>query len=891
MLAWLWHLAGRLRALCRGRRLDRDFEQELESHLEMLTEANVRRGMTPEQAQRSARIELGGLAQLREAHREVRGIPWLPILAQDIRYGFRVLRNHSGFTAAALLALTLGIGSATAVFSLVNAVLLKPAPVPDPDSFVILTGATPAEFAYFRRQTGILQQVSAHRIQRMNYSGGNGGEQVQAVRVSADAFACWGTRILRGRTFTSREDSPGGYPVAVLGEGFWQRRFGGDGRVLGRTISLDEMPYTVIGIAASTPFLVEQDWAADVYLPFRLDPNSNDLTNRFRIAARLKPGVTLNQANAWLRVSAAAYRSQFPNRLGPRDSFEAVPYRDSEIRANRTTSELLMLLLGAVVLVLLIACANVAGLLLMRGVGRRREIALRMAIGAGRGRVIFQLLTESLLLSLAGSALGLPLGFAAMKALLAVNTAGLPRVGEDGALVGLDWRVAAFALAVSLFTGILFGLLPALEASRADLHSVLKDGGRSGAGLKQTRIRAVLVMSEVALAVVLLVGAALLIRTFAALDSVDPGFNAANVITMQMMLPGAKYQKAAAVAALVQEGLDRIRTLPGVAAACATYFRPLQMAISTTFTIAGKPAPWGPSAVRGPFVGYVPVAPGFFDVYQIPVRRGRGFTERDDGKSPRVVVINEAMAKQFWKDSDPLNDRIVLDPRLPGSGAPIARQIVGIVADIHDVELKRAPRSTIYLPQAQIPEQDNALLVRLLPMVWIARTRSAPHAFVPAIREQLRAVSGLPVSDILSMADAISISVSPERFNMLLMTVFASSALLLAAIGIYGLLAYSVEQRRQEIGIRLALGAGAKRVRNQIVAQGLSLTFGGLIVGAGAAWASSRSLASFLWGVAPRDPVVFTAVPVLLGAIALLSITIPAIRAGRIDPADALRYE
>ncbi len=505
---------------------------------------------------------------------------------RDVSHSIRMFRKSPGFTITALAALALGIGAATAIFSIVNAILLKPMPVPDPDRFMMMmtqteqtgtyAGASPAKFAYWRAQSSVLQDVSAYYPGVMNYTGGEVAEQLRSMQMSSDAFHCWGTLILRGRSFTTEDDAPGGPRVTLIGEDFWERRFAGDPQILGKTISLNGDQYTIIGIAARNPAWLEFGAPTEVYVPFQLDPTSSDQTRYFNVTARLKPGVSLEQANARLQASANGYRAKFPDAIGPKDAFSVMPFRDFVVGGDRP---LLLVLLGSVSLVLLIACANVANLLLVRAAGRRREIAIRVAIGAGRARMIRQLLTESVLLSLAGGVLGLLLGFAGIRALLAVNTAGLPRVGENGIAVGMDWRVVGFAVAVSLLTGIVFGLFPALQGSRADLNAVLKDSsGRSGTGLKQNKARAALVVSEVGLAVILLVGSALLIRTFVAMYAVNPGFDTKNVITMRMSLTGPKYLKSMGVADTMRDGLERIRALPGVVMAGATCCLPLERA-------------------------------------------------------------------------------------------------------------------------------------------------------------------------------------------------------------------------------------------------------------------------------------------------------------------------
>jgi putative ABC transport system permease protein len=812
---------------------------------------------------------------------------------QDVTHSIRMFRKGPGFTITALAALALGIGATTAIFSLVNAVLLKPLPVFDPDRLVMLENtppdrgqigavspASPAKFAHWRAQSSVLQDVSAFRTGVMNYTGGEVVEQVQSMQISADFFHCMGETIIRGRGFSAEEDRPDGPRVTLISQDLWQRRFASDPRIPGKTISLSGDPYTVVGVVAHNPAWLELGPSPEVFVPFQLDPNTSDQGHYFTVMARLKPGVSLEQAQARLQASADEYRAKFPNALGPKSGFSVTPYRDAVVG---DIGPVLLVLKGAVTLVLLIACANLANLLLARAAGRRREIAIRAAIGAGRARMVRQLLTESLLLSLAGGALGLLLGYAGIRALLAVNTAGLPRVGEDGIAVGMDWRVMGFAVVVSLATGILFGLFPALQGSRADLNSVLKDSsGRSGTGFKQNKARAALVVSEVGLAVILLVGSALLIRTFVALYGVNPGFDTKNVITMRMSLTGPKYLKSTGVADTMRDGLERIRALPGVVTAGASCCVPLERAYTFTFSIAGKPPAQGPFTGIG---GFSTVSPGFFEVFKIPDKRGRTFTNRDDDKSPAVVVINETMAKQFWKGEDPLQDRIVTGKDDPG------RQIIGIVEDVRDSSLNRDPRPMMYVPQTQIPDAFNAQSVRLTPVAWVVRTQTEPHALVPAIREQLRQTTGLPVADVRSMDQVVSLSTARQRFNMLLMTVFGCAALLLAAIGIYGLMAYSVEQRTREIGIRLALGAEAGQVRNMIVRQGTGLALAGVVVGLGAAWGLSRVIESLLFGVTARDPLVFVAVPAVLSVVAFLAVWLPANRASRVNPVDSLRYE
>ncbi len=606
---------------------------------------------------------------------------------------------------------------------------------------------------------------------------------------------------------------------------------------------------------------------------------------------RLKPGVTQQQADARLQASAADFRARFPTALNAQSSFGVRGIQ--EVIVGPQTRQSLMIYGGAVSFVLLIACANVANLLLVRATGRRREIAIRAAIGGSRGRIIRQLLTESVVLSLAGGVLGLLVGWAGIRALLSVNTAGLPRVGENGALVGMDWRVVAFTLGVSLATGIIFGLIPALQSSKTDLTTILKESaGRSGTGFRQNKVRSVLVVVEVALALVLLIGSALLIRTAVALGRVDPGFDTHNVLTLRMSLKGAKYEKAEAVEQVVRNGVEQLRSIPGVVEASATCCVPLQGGYGLPFRIVGRALA---ADAQGPFHGgggWMTVSPGYFEVFKIPVKKGRTFNDRDTAAATPVVIINEAMARQYWPQGDPLSDRLSIGKGVMREfAAEGERQIIGVVADIRSQGLDSDPQPQMWIPQAQVPDAANALNVSLTPISWIVRTQVAPQSLSGAIQDKLQQATGLPVSNVRSMDEIVALSVSRQKFNMWVMSVFGACALLLAAIGIYGLMAYSVEQRTQEIGIRLALGAQASEVRRMVVRQGMMLALVGIGVGLAGAFGLAQLITAFLFGVTAKDPVVFAGVPVLLGAVALLAVWVPARRASKVDPLIALRHE
>ena len=815
-------------------------------------------------------------------------------LVKDLKHSFRMFAQTPAFTLAAVAALTLGIGVNTAIFSVVNAVMLTPLNFPDPDRMVMLMNvspqgsgpaASPAKFMHWRAQSDVLQEVSAYTAGVMNYTGGEFPEQLQSARVSVDFFKLTGARIAVGRAFAVDEDLPNAPKVVVLSKTFWQSRFASDPTVSGRAIDLNGEPYTIVGVLDDFDYT---DFGASpqVWTLWQFDPNTRETGHYFRVAGRLKPGVTIEQANARLQASAAAFRAKFPT-FGQNASFGVARVSEVLVRGVRTS---LLVLAGAVSLVLLIACANVANLLLARATSRRREIAIRAAVGGSRSRIVRQLLTESVLLSLAGGILGLVLGWLGIRALLSVNTAGLPRVGEDGALVSMDWRVVLFTLALSLLTGIIFGLIPALQSSKADLTTTLKESsGRSGSGFRQNKARSILVIVEVALALVLLIGSALLIRTSLAISRVDPGFDVRNVITMRTSMTGPQYQKSEAVEMAIRNGVERVRAIPGVMYASATCCVPLQGGYGLPFNIVGRPPG------DGPFHGgasWYTVSSGYFEVFNIPIRRGRTFEDRDDGRSTPVVIINEAMARQFWPQGNPLEDRIVIGRGgMKEFATESERQIVGIVGDTRDGGLNSDPQPMMYIPQAQVPDAANALNVALSPMAWVVRTASPPRSLGQAIQEQIRQSTGLPVTDVETMQNIAWSSTSQERFNMWLMSVFGGGAFLLAAIGIYGLMAYSVEQRTQEIGIRLALGAQSSDVQYMVIRQGMLLAMIGVAVGIAAALGLGRFISTLLFGVTATDPVVFIGVPVLLTAVALIAVWVPARRASAVDPIIALRYE
>ena len=814
-------------------------------------------------------------------------------LASDLKYAMRMLRLSPGFSATAIAALALGIGANTAIFSVIDTVLLKPLPFPDPGRIVALMNTSPRgsgpaasvpKFNTWRKRTNSLQYVSAYDTggPGLNVTGGDRPEQLRGIHVSYQFFELFGARTVLGRTFTAEEDLPRGGNVVILSHGLWERRFGADPAVTGKGISLGGELYTIVGVLAPFDF----DPPADLYLPFQADPNSTNQGHYFRVAARLKPGITLGQAKADLNLAAQEFRRMYPNAIGPNNSFGVESMQELEVRNVRTA---LLVLLGAVGFVLLIACANVANLLLARATGRSREIAIRAALGAGRARIIRQLLTESVLLSVAGGILGLVVGVAGVRALLAINPGDIPRIGENGAGVALDWTVLAFTAALSLVTGVVFGLVPALESSRTDLSSVIKESGaRSGSSVRKNLARSLLVVSEVALAMVLLVGAGLLIRTFAALHHVSPGFDPHNVLTMDTSLTGSHYGTTAVIDQTGRQILDRLQAIPGVEAAAASSYLPLQGGLGLGFRIEGRPLTNGPEH-GGASWNYVTWR--FFDVFKLPILRGRAFNERDTGASPPVVIINEALAKQYWKYENPLGHRLIIGGGMGPDFAQPPREIVGVVGDARDGGLNAEPFPATFVPLAQVGDAYMKLNNTFMPLNWLVRTKVAPFSLSAPIQQAFQQAAGLPVAHMRTMDQIVIQSTSRDQFNTTLLGIFAFVAILLASIGLYGLMAYSVEQRTLEFGIRLALGAESRLLRNMIVRQAMILAAVGIAIGVGAAYGLTRLMASMLFDVKPTDPAVFASVAVLLAVVAFLASYLPARRALRVDPAVALRYE
>lgn len=807
----------------------------------------------------------------------------LEVIGLDLKLAVRRLKRSPGFASLIVGTLALGIGANTAIFSVVNAVLLRPVAAPEPDRIVVFgtsrqglppAGGSPARFNAWRQLHDLFLDVSAYRIAAMNLGDRNSAEQARVAQVSADYFRLFGLAVFQGRIFTDKEDLPQAGSFAVVSDSFWRRTLSSDAEAIGATIRLDDTAYEVVGIARS-PDETDPESQVDVWIPFQINPASTDQSHFFSVAGRIKPGITLAQIEAGLQAASEAFSRKYPdmeNSLGG-SQFVVRPIRDV---AAGNVGPALLALQGLVAVVLLIACVNVVNLLLARGVVRRREMAIRAGLGAGRARLVRQLFTEGALLWAAGGLAGLVLGVSAIRFLLAINAAGLPRIGLDGSAVTVDWRVLCFTLLVSVATAIVFGFLPALSVSRADLSAVINANGSADFGKRG--IRSLLVVGQIALALTLVVGAGLLMKTFIAMQSVDSGLDPSDVLTMQVRL---RDETTAGLAERVRDSLTRIRAIPGVEAAAAACCLPSEAVPNGSFSIVGRE----PGVTR-PRANMPSVSPGYFAAATIPLIQGRTFSEEDRAGGRRVAVISNNLARRLWPDGQPIGAHLALGYE---DDAAEPFEIVGIVGDVRSRDQDEAA-ATVYLPLEQVSDAATAYYVQR-PTAWIIRSAAAPESIANAVKRELQESSGRPVIAIRSMDEVLAGPTARAEFNLTLMLAFGSLALLLAATGIYGLLTFHVQQRRAEIGIRMALGATRGEVRKQVILQGMRFAAIGIVTGLIAALSFADLLSIFLFGVEPRDPGVFTTAALLLGAAALIAAAIPAFRAGGLDPVAALRQD
>jgi putative ABC transport system permease protein len=884
MLTWLRVLASRLHATFAARRLDDELDDELRAHLSMLAEENRRRGMDPEEAARAARRRLGQVTRIKEDQRRQRGIHQLEILAQDVRYAWRTLLRSPSFTLTAVATLALGIGAATAMYSLVEAVLLRPLPMRDAHRLVFVTGVprrhaeaemplSAADYLDLKAAARSLASLAVFEEGRVNLGGAGGEpEQVPAAFVSADFFAALGVEPALGRSFVAEEDRPHAMPGVILADRLWRRRFGADPAVLGRTINLDERRCVVVGVLP--PRVAYPSDEVELWRTLQLAPPTRRGGYFLFGVGRLAPGVALASARAELDGIGRRLQRQFPLTNGD-FAFRIVPLRQRIVGGARPA---LLVLSGAVVLILLIACANVASLHLARGLGRRGELTLRAALGAGRARLLRQLLTESAVLALAGGALGVLLAWAGLAGLKALAPAVVPRLAE----AAVDRSALACAALLALATAAVFALAPAWgELGGGRLAGALAEkAGRFTAGADRRRLRSALVAAEVALSLVLLIGAGLLLQSFVRLTRVDSGVRPEHTLTAYLVLPRAKYGDDRATLAFWQRLLERVEQLPGVAAAgLGMSLPPDQLEVSDIFTVEG--APPAPSGQGPPMANLVFVSPGYFDALGARLLRGRRFDHADRADAPKVAIVSESLARRFVAGADPLGKRI----RTGGAERPNNpwMEIVGVVGDLRYDGLALPPAPALFQPIGQSSWSEMYLVVR---------SSTQPAALVPALRRVVAALDpGLPLAGVRTMDETLAASVSEPRFRTLLLGAFSVLALLLATVGVYGLVAYTLAQRTHELGIRVALGASSGRVLRLVLAGGLRLIGAGVAIGLLASLALTRLASSLLFGVTATDPPTFLAAALLLSLVALLASFLPARRATRLDPAAVLRSE
>jgi len=885
-MKWFNIIRDRLRALRQRETVINEIDREMRSHVELQVEANIRAGMSPREAREHAMRTFGNVNRAVDAAYDVKGGGFFETLLQDIRYGFRMLAKHRAFTIIAVITLALGIGANTAIFSVVNELLLRPLPFRDADRIVMLWEVNPegrhqnsasrANYRAWRAQTSSYQYLAAFSYQRYNLTGNGEPEELSVQFATPDLFKVLGVDPLLGRTFLPEDDGDGKPPVAVLSYALWQRRFGGQPSIVGQPITLNGVKYTVIGVMPSNfQFHMKQRSGTgrppDLWsiLPMPLD--SNERGRFLATVARLKDNVTVEHADAELRTIAARLADEFPQ-FNKNFSAEVLPLREQFFGNVRRP---LWLMLGAVGFVLLIACANVANLLLSLATTREKEIAVRAALGARRGRIVRQLLTESILLALFGSVLGLFFAWLGIKALVAIS----PRDLVSLQTVGLNVTVLLWTLGVSLLTGIIFGLAPAFHISRLNLNDSLKEGGKSEAGQAtgSRRLRNALVVSEIALAVVLLASAGLLIRSFIRLQQVDRGFQTDNILTMVVRLPES-YKEDPQVIGFFSQALEKVRQLPTVRSAGIINFLPLYggMGSSTGFKILGQPEP---PPGEGPGCDVRVVDADYFPTMGIPLLRGRNFSRAELREPKHVILINEALARTYFSGTEPIGQR--LDVLMFDTPQPA--EIIGVVGNVRYDSLIDESPPAVYFPHPDLTYSFMTLVIR---------TDGDPTAIAPAVQREIRTLDpNQPVSDVRTMNQVMSEWVSRSRFNTLLLGLFAGLATLLSAVGIFGVMNYSVALRTREIGLRLAVGAQPRQVLLLVLRQGLLLTIVGVVLGLAAAFALTRLLASLLFGIGAVDTTTFTTISILLVIVSLLACYLPARRAMRIDPLRALRYE
>ena len=871
--------------------VERDLDQELRSYVELLTEEKIRAGMSPDDARRAARLEAGSIEHIKDEVRDVRKGSLLDSSLQDFKYGLRLLRRSPGFTTLAVLTIGLGIGANSAIFSVINGVVRKPLAYPDADKLMFITSQfptlnfnkfwmSPPEYFDYKEHTTAFSHIGAYSTGAMNLSEGDRPERVNAAFVTASMFDVLGVRPARGTAFTPEQDLPGADPVVVLSHDIWTRAFAADPAVVGKTAMIQGRQRTILGVMP--PGFDLHDSKAQLWIPLGLNPNNrqNRGSHGVYVVARLADNVSPAQANAELQGFLKQWGEWWPQAHVPNDSTHRVqmaPLRD-EVVGN--VKRALWVLQGAVALVLLIACANVANLLLARAESRHKEFAVRTALGAGKTRILRQFMAEGTVLSVLGAALGLALAFWGLKALLAANPESVPRARE----ITLDPVVLGFTVGVALLTGLVFGLAPLLHMGDQAVSLSIKEGGvRSTAGSGRNRVRRGLVVAEIALAVMLVIGAGLLIRTFRNLTSVDAGFDPEHRVTFGLVLPAATYPDSQRATDVITNLARRLDEIPGVERVAAMQGLPPQRPVNANDTQFEGYNP-GPNDPPSNVDYYQTVTLGYFETMGITIVKGRGFDAGDAIGGP-VVVVNEALAKRFYKDADPIGRR--LNPFF-GPNSPMFT-IVGVAKDVKQGGLEAPAGTELYFNFEQLPRLVGFATRNMNMVLEVSRPLAS---LTPAIRSAIVAVDpGLPIVQLRTMEDVIGASLTRQRFLSLLLGIFAGVALLLAAIGTYGVLSYMVSERHREIGIRMALGAGNGQVVSLVLRQGITIAVIGIIVGVGGALALSRLTQTLLYGVEPADPLTFGTVILVIALVATAACLIPMRRATRVDPLTAIRAD